>query len=60
MEKVMTNAEWENFVKGTIVNFLMTNKLQKIVIEDGSGKKGIVKLDSKGQYKIQITSNETM
>lgn len=60
MEKTMTNAEWENFVKGTVVNFLMNNDLQKVVVEDGTGKKGTVKLDSKGQYKVQITSNETM
>lgn len=60
MNKLMTNAEWENFVKGDVVNFLMANDLQSIQISDGNGKKGKVSVGSNGQYKVQVTSNETM
>ena len=60
MKQAMTNAEWENFVKGDLVNFLMVNDLQSIQVSDGHGKKGKVNVDSKGQYKVQVTSNETM
>ena len=56
----MTNSEWENFVKGEVVNFLMNKGLQKITVDDGCGKKGTVKVDSNGNYKVQVTSNETL
>ena len=60
MKKLMTNSEWENFVKGDVVNFLMSNDLQSIQVSDGNGKKGKVTVTSKGEYKVSVTSNEMM
>lgn len=60
MEKIMTSSEWENFVKGDVVNFLVKYDLQSIQVADGAGKKGKVSVNSNGQYKVQVTSSETM
>lgn len=60
MKKLMTNAEWENFVKGDVVNFLLSHDLQSIQVSDGNGKKGKVTVTGKGEHKISITLNEMM
>lgn len=57
---IMSKEQWDTFVKGTVLNFLVQHNLNKVTIDDGAGKKGVIKLASTGEYKIQITSNETM
>ena len=59
LTKSFTNSEWENFVKGELLLFMEKNGLEKIVVDDGCGRKGTLKRDSKGQYKSSITSSET-
>jgi len=51
---------WEGFVKGDVLNFLIGHNLQAITVDDGAGKKGIIKRTASGDYKVQITSNETL
>lgn len=57
---IMSKENWDGFVKGEVLNFLVLHNLQKVTVDDGAGKKGVIKLASTGEYKIQITSNETM
>ena len=57
---VMSNAHFEMFVKGDLLNYMQKNNLSGIVINDGAGKKGVIRLNSKGEYKVSITSNETL
>jgi hypothetical protein len=60
VNSIMTKESWEGFVKGDLLNYLVKNNCQKITIEDGAGKKGVIKVNSKGDYQVQITSKETM
>jgi hypothetical protein len=55
-----TKEQWDTFVKSDLLNFLVANNLQKLTVDDGSGKKGVIKVSSAGEFKIQITNNETM
>lgn len=57
---IKTKEQWDTFVKGEVLNFLVGHDLQKVTIDDGAGKKGVIKRAATGEYKIQITSNETM
>ena len=57
---VMSNAHFEMFVKGDLLNYMQKNNLSGIVINDGAGKKGVIRLNAKGEYKVSITSNETL
>ena len=56
----MSNAHFEMFVKGDLLNYMQKNNLSGIVINDGAGKKGVIRLNAKGEYKVSITSNETL
>jgi len=56
----MSNVQWEAFCKGELLNFMIRYSLQKVTAEDGSGKKGVVSINNKGEYKVQVTSTETM
>lgn|GEM_PF-901206 len=51
---------WEGFVKQDVLNFLMQHNLQAINVDDGAGKKGVIKRTSKGDFSVQITSNEIL
>jgi hypothetical protein len=51
---------WEGFVKQDVLNFLMQHELQSITVDDGAGKKGVIKRTSKGDFSVQITSNEIL
>jgi hypothetical protein len=57
---VMTKEQWDTFVKGEVMNFLVVNHIEKITVDDGAGKKAVVKINRNGEYKVQITSNETL
>lgn len=57
---IKNKVSWEGFVKGDVLNFLINNNLQTISVDDGAGKKGSIKVTSSGDYKVQITSNETL
>ena len=67
-EDVVVNADqanskkvsWEAFVKQDVLNFMMTHNLQAITVDDGAGKKGVIKRTSKGDFSVQITSNEIL
>jgi len=49
---------WEAFVKQDVLNFLMEHNMQAITVDDGAGKKAVIKRTAKGDYSVQITSNE--
>jgi len=51
---------WEAFIKQEVLNFLMQHNLQSINVDDGAGKKGVIKRTSKGDFSVQITSNEIL
>ncbi len=51
---------WEAFIKQDVLNFLMQHNLQAITVDDGAGKKGVIKRTAKGDYTVQITSNEIL
>ena len=51
-------VSWETFVKQNVLNFLMEHNMQAITVDDGAGKKGVIKRTAKGDYSVQITSNE--
>lgn len=51
---------WEAFVKQDVLNFLMQHNLQAITVDDGAGKKAVIKRTSKGDFSVQITSNEIL
>ncbi|CQR73848.1 hypothetical protein SpAn4DRAFT_0310 [Sporomusa ovata] len=53
-------VSWEAFVKQDALNFMMAHNLQAITIDDGGGKKGVIKRTSKGDFSVQITSNEIL
>lgn len=56
----MSNAMWEQFAKGDMMNFLILHNLQKVTADDGNGKKATVKINSKGEYNVTYTSAEVM
>ncbi|HWR08849.1 hypothetical protein [Sporomusa sp.] len=51
---------WEAFIKQDVLNFLMAHSLQSITVDDGAGKKGVIKRTAKGELSVQITSNEKL
>jgi len=53
-------VSWEAFVKQDALNFMMAHNLQAITVDDGGGKKGVIKRTSKGDFSVQITSNEIL
>lgn len=55
-----TNSEWETFVKGELMAFMNANKIEKITVNDGCGKKATISRNANGEYKLNITSSETM
>jgi len=56
----MTKDEFYKFVHSDVVNFLAANNLDKIVIDDGCGQKASIRINKNGEYKVQITSSETL
>ncbi|MEG6586244.1 hypothetical protein [Dendrosporobacter sp. 1207_IL3150] len=58
--ELKNKENWEGFIKGDVLNFLIGHNLQAITVDDGAGKKGIIKRTASGDYKVQITSNETL
>lgn len=53
-------VSWEAFIKQEVLNFLIGHNLQAITVDDGAGKKGVIKRTTKGDYSVQITSNEIL
>ena len=51
---------WEGFIKQDVLNFMMQHNLQAITVDDGAGKKGVIKRTAKGDFSVQITSNEIL
>lgn len=51
---------WEGFIKQDVLNFMMQHNLQGITVDDGAGKKGVIKRTAKGDFSVQITSNEIL
>jgi hypothetical protein len=56
----MSKEAFDTFVKSDVLNWLYGNNLNKITVEDGAGKKAVVKINSKGECLIQITAKEVM
>ena len=59
-EQIKTEENWEGFIRGDVLNFLINNNRQSITVDDGAGKKGVIKRTANGDYKVQITSHEMM
>lgn len=57
---IMTKEQFDAFVKSTCVNFIVGHNLEKITVEDGTGRKGQVKINKNGEYIVQITSKEVL
>lgn len=55
-----SKEEWYKFVNSDVVNFLANNCLDKITVDDGCGQKATIKINKNGEYKVQITSSETL
>lgn len=53
-------TSWGAFVKQDVLNFLLEHNLQAITVDDGAGKKAVIKRTAKGDYSVQITSNEIL
>ncbi len=51
---------WEAFVKQDVLNFLLGHNLQAVTVDDGAGRKAVIKRNTKGEYTVQITSNEIL
>ena len=47
-------VSWEAFVKQDVLNFLMTHNLQAITVDDGAGKKGVIKRTSKVIFRCRL------
>ena len=56
----MTKDNFDAFVKSDVVNFMVAHSLQKMTIEDGTGRKGVVKVNKDGEYVVQVTSKEVL
>lgn len=52
--------EWEKFTHADVMNFMAVHNLQKIIVDDGSGKKATIRRGAQGEFKIQIVSQETL
>ncbi|HMM19211.1 MAG TPA: hypothetical protein PKA10_00645 [Selenomonadales bacterium] len=59
-EDEVRKTSWEAFVKQDVLNFLLEHNLQAITADDGAGKKAVIKRTAKGDYSVQITSNEIL
>jgi hypothetical protein len=57
---VKSKDQWEAFVKGDVLNFLIANDIEKIQVDDGCGRKGVIKRNAQGDYITVITSKETL
>ena len=59
-EEKTKKVSWEAFAKQDAHNFMIEHNLQAITVDDGAGKKGVIKRTSKGDFSVQITSNEIL
>ena len=57
---IMTKEQFDSFVKSTCTGFMAAHNLEKIIVEDGTGRKGQVKINKNGEYVVQITSKEVI
>lgn len=57
---IMTKEQFDSFVKSSCISFLTSHNLEKIVVEDGTGRRGQVKINKNGEYVVQITSKEVL
>ena len=57
---IMKQDVWDKFAKGDLMNFMALHNLQKIVVEDGAGKKASIKINKNGEYQVQVTFYEVM
>ena len=57
---VMTQRQFDSFVKSTVAAFLGAHNLEKITVEDGMGRKGTIKINKNGEYIVQVTSKEVI
>lgn len=55
-----TKEEWHKFINSDVLNFLVANNLDKITVDDGCGQKATIRINKNGEYKVQITSSETL
>ena len=60
LTKGYTNSEWEIFVKGELINFMQQFEIEKITVNDGCGKNARIVRNKNGEFKVNITSAETM
>ena len=46
--------------KGKLLLFMTENDIEKIQVDDGCGKKGKIAKNANGEFKVSITSNDTL
>ena len=57
---IMTQQEFDSFVKSSVTAYLGAHNLEKITVEDGQGRKGVVKINKNGEYVVQVTTKEIL
>ena len=60
LKKGFTNEEWDTFIKGKLLLFMTENDIEKIQVDDGCGKKGRIARKANGEFKVSITTNDTL
>ena len=60
LNKGFTNTEWENFAKGELLVFMEKHGLEKVTVEDGTGKKARLSKNASGEWKSNVTISETL
>ena len=48
------------FCKFKDICFMTENDIEKIQVDDGCGKKGKIAKNANGEFKVSITSNDTL
>lgn len=57
---IMDQKQFNSFVKSSVTAFMGSHNLEKITVEDGTGRKATVKINKNGEYVVQITSKEVI
>lgn len=57
---IMNREQFDKFIEGDVVNFMVAHNLSKIVVEDGTGRKGNVKVNKNGEYIVLTTHKNVM
>lgn len=51
-----SRSSWVGFVESDVVNFMTTNKLEKMTIDDGEGNKAKLTMTKDGAVRVECSS----